>query len=412
MKTILLISGIIILHSFSGCSDHLPVKITINTGEFKRFQTVISVDLDSISNINDNKLVLYLKDGSERIPVPIQIVKTKRRRMYWQLPDEVSAGTQLIYELVNKRDLKKGKSQSVFNSDGAFILKKSHRNVLRYNASTLMPPPGEDEAFRRSGFVHPLFAPNGAVLTEIQPKDHIHHYGIWNPWAKTTFQAEEVDFWNLKKRQGTVQHARVLNTRQGDVFAQMEFLHNHVAWPESTRQTVAMAERHIIRSFNMDKDIFMVEFEFHLTPRDKITLEEYRYGGFVFRGTARWTNQTSDFITSEGLNRDQADGQRARWCIVSGETPQGRAGILFMGNPANYNHPEPLRVWPSDGNGGRGDVFINFSPTRNTSWELKPGNTYVLSYRLIVFNGQMESETAAAYWNDYANPVTIKAGRR
>jgi len=412
MKKLIYLSGLLMIMVFSGCSVHLPVTITVDTGNYHRFQSVVSIDLDSVTTLNDNKLVLYRVNGAEKTPVPIQIIKTNRRTLYWQLPAEVPTGTLLTYKLVNERDPKRGKSQTVTIGDGVFILKKNHRNVLRYQASTLMPPPGEDEAFKRSGFVHPLFAPNGAVLTEIQPKDHIHHYGIWNPWAKTTFQGEEVDFWNLKKRQGTVQHARVLNTRQGDVFSEMEFLHHHVAWPESARQTVAMAERHIIRSFNMDKDVFMVEFEFHLTPRDTITLEEYRYSGFVFRGTAGWTNQSSDFITSEGLDRDRADGQRARWCIVSVETPQGRAGIFFMGNPANYNHPEPLRVWPSDGNGGRGDVFINFSPTRNTSWELKPGNTYVLGYRLIVFNGEMDPEMAIKYWNDYANPVTIKARRR
>jgi hypothetical protein len=393
---------------FTACSSDLPVRITVETGPFPRSESVISLDLNSITFLNENKLTLYHLDNGEKIPVPIQIVNNNGRWMHWQIPVGVPAETRLTYELVNEKAVDKINTQTIENGKGNLVLEKNHKNVLQYNASVVLPPPGADLAYKRSGFVHPLYAPNGAILTEIQPADHLHHYGIWNPWTKTTFMGEEIDFWNLIKKQGTVRHARVLRTLEGPVFAEMEFLHNHVAWPESTRQTLAMAERHIIRSFNHTQDIFVVEFEFHLSPKEKITLEEYRYGGFVFRGNAGWTNATSDFITSEGLDRDQADGQRARWCIVSGETPKGKAGVLFMGNPSNFNHPEPLRVWPSNGNGGRGDVFINLSPTRNTSWQLLPDQTYTLQYRLIVFAGEMDTEKAQQFWNDYANPMVVK----
>jgi hypothetical protein len=409
MKTITRFFLIVtVMWVFTACSSELPVRITVETGPFARNESVISLELNTITFLNEGRLTLYLLQKGERIPVPIQIVNYNGRWMYWQTPPNVAAETTLTYELVNEKAARKVKAQSIKNGAGTFILAKNHKNVLQYNASTFFPPAGADQAYKRSGFVHPLYAPNGAILTGIQPADHLHHYGIWNPWTKTTFRAEEVDFWNLIRKQGTVEHARVLRTTEGPVFAEMEFLHNHIAWPESTRQTLAMAERHIIRSFNHSENIFMVEFEFHITPKENITLEEYRYGGFVFRGTSGWTNTTSDFINSEGLNRDQADGQRASWCIVWGDTPQGKAGILFMGNPSNYNHPEPLRVWPSDGNSGRGDVFINFSPTRNTNWELVAGQTYTLQYRLIVFNGEMEVEKARQYWDDFANPLLIK----
>ena len=40
--------------------------------------------------------------------------------------------------------------------------------------------------------------PHGQVLTRIQPPDHYHHYGIWNPWTHTLFENDTVDFWNIK----------------------------------------------------------------------------------------------------------------------------------------------------------------------------------------------------------------------
>ena len=35
----------------------------------------------------------------------------------------------------------------------------------------------------------------------------------------------------------------------------------------------------------------------------------------------------------------------------------------------NYNHPEPLRVWPED-QYGRGDLLVNFATTKTTDWTL------------------------------------------
>ena len=73
-----------------------------------------------------------------------------------------------------------------------------------------------------------------------------------------------------------------------------------------------------------------------------------------------------------------------------------------MSFPNNYNHPEPLRIWPLNQN-ERGDVFANFSPTKNMDWELIPGKTYVLKYRLLVFNGKLTKDIAENEWQNFAN---------
>ena len=80
-----------------------------------------------------------------------------------------------------------------------------------------------------------------------------------------------------------------------------------------------------------------------------------------------------------------------------------------MSNPENYNFPEPLRVWPEDQN-GRGDMFVNLSPTKNKEWILKPGNQYILQYRLLVFSGAITKETAEYAWQNYAGlfKITVK----
>ncbi len=110
--------------------------------------------------------------------------------------------------------------------------------------------------------------------------------------------------------------------------------------------------------------------------------------------------------TSEGLDWPEIDGTNARWIYVTGMSPKGRSGLLFMGCPENQNYPEPLRIWNPNTN-GRGDTFINFAPTKNEDWCLEPGRVYRLRYRVLMFDGDITPERAEAIWQDFANPVKV-----
>jgi hypothetical protein len=139
-----------------------------------------------------------------------------------------------------------------------------------------------------------------------------------------------------------------------------------------------------------------------------VLLKEYRYAGFGYRATAEWTKENCEMLTSEGKTRPEIDGSTARWVYVTGETKTGRSGLLFLGYPANYNAPEPLRIWDGQANNGRGDVFINFAPTKTKDWELKPGEKYALKYRLVSYEGEMTAERANQLWNDFAFPPEVE----
>jgi hypothetical protein len=142
-------------------------------------------------------------------------------------------------------------------------------------------------------------------------------------------------------------------------------------------------------------------------PGDAVRLLEYRYGGLGLRATEQWTKDNSRVLTSEGKTRKNADGSTARWCIIEGDVDGENAGIVMMSYPANYNHPEPLRIWPENANRNRGDMFANFCPTKNMDWQLEPGQTYVLKYRLLVFNDELPKEKAEAGWHYFAAPPVV-----
>jgi hypothetical protein len=107
-------------------------------------------------------------------------------------------------------------------------------------------------------------------------------------------------------------------------------------------------------------------------------------------------------LTSEGKSRKDADNTHGRWFKIAGELTGGKGGILVLSAPDNFNSPQPVRIWPEKDQ--HGQVFAMFSPTKDRSWELTPGNVYPQKYRVITFDGDLTAAEAEAYWNDYAFP--------
>jgi hypothetical protein len=293
----------------------------------------------------------------------------------------------------------------VEDTQKAFILKKNGRPALQYNYAHLDPPPGADPAYGRTGgYIHPAYSPEGNVLTNIQPRDHYHHFGIWNPWTRVIYEGKQYDLWNIGDKKGTVRARTVEKTYCGEVFAGFTAILDHYIFNEKTEKAI-MNEYWKVKVWNVP-DGFLWDFESNLMPATSlpILLEAYRYAGFSWRGTPEWTKENSEMLTSEGKIRSETDGTNARWIYVAGDTKTGRSGLLFMGHPENYSFPEPLRIWDQNANGGRGDTFINFAPTKNRNWELLPNEIYILKYRVLAFEGNMTAEQANRLWNDFACP--------
>lgn len=406
-----LISAILIQAFSIGAFSQVIATFSVASGKYSRSQTPVSYNITQLTSLPDSVLVLEEITGKSIKAVPYQIENGRERLLWWVLEGETKAGQVRKYQLVRGSPRSSASSVRVNRDPGGVEVAIEDRKVLRYNAQTVNPPAGVSSYYKRSGFIHPLWSPSGAVLTTIQPKDHYHHYGIWNPWTKASFEGREIDFWNLNRRLGTVRFSDFINVVNGSVYGGFKALHNHVVYPDSAAEKIAMKEVWDVRVFNLESKTFLWDFSttLNLASGSKITLEEYRYGGFGLRATEVWTNKNSKAYTSEGKTRKDADGSTARWAWVNGDTEKGTAGVLFMSNPANYNHPEPIRMWPEDANGGRGDVFFNFSPTKNKSWSLSPGKDYTLKYRIFVFDGEISPEQCEALWIDFSYPPVITA---
>lgn len=372
----------------------------------------VSVVLNDVTFVSDTLLALYEVNGNKRTIVPFQVENGSYRTLHWIVKTGNESGSSHLFELVKSKTKQPENVRAIINN-GALTVRSGESNLLQYYFKTVYPPAGVDTVYKRSGFIHPLWAPHGQELTRIQPPDHYHHYGIWNPWTHVLYERDTIDFWNINLKQGTVRFAKFISVENGAVFSEYNVLHEHVVLKKESTGKVAINELLSVRVYLLQKDpdSYFVDFNIQLNcaGENPVKLLEYRYAGLGWRTTEKWTNKNSEVLTSEGKTRRDADGSKARWCIVQGNIDTDYAGIVMMSYPTNYNYPEPLRIWPETQN-GRGDMFANFCPTKDMDWLLIPGKNYNLRYRFLVFNNPQSAEKAESAWYYFANPpkVTIR----
>ncbi|MDR2423620.1 MAG: PmoA family protein [Prevotellaceae bacterium] len=389
------------------------IKISVEAGWHTRNNCIVQADVSQL-NIDGNAAITMYETGSKtRRAVACQTIVEdgKIARICWLLDGETRACTRrtfAVHTAVASAGAPLPAPLMSADDDGkTIVLKKDGHSILQYNHARVEPPEGVKSLYGRSGFLHPVWSPAGNVLTTIQPKDHIHHYGIWNPWTKIEYGGKIYDLWNIGGGQGTVKSERIETKYGGNIFTGYTATLAHCIF-DASKETVIMTEEWRVKAWNVPEG-FLWDFESHLTPAVSlpVLIKEYRYAGFGYRATETWTKNNCEMLTSEGKIRRDIDGTRARWIYVTGAAGNGRAGLLFMAHPANYNSPEPLRIWDENANGNRGDVFINFAPTKNRDWLLEPASRKVLQYRILAYDGEMTAARANQLWIDFAYPPMV-----
>lgn len=356
--------------------------------------SIASVELSEALLDSPIRLMALTTSGKEEVPY-----QQNENKIYWKILSDATG-----YSLEKQKPSDYTAIQLI-ESDEQLEVYQNGTKIIGYQTALKGVPEGVSEAYQRNGYLHPVNTPKGKRLTRIQPEDHYHHYGIWNPWTHTLFEGDTLDFWNLNKKQGTVRFAKLLKKNTGPVFSEIEVLHEHVVLKDGANK-VALNEIQNIKTTPLSETQYLMDItiNYECATEESFKIIQYRYGGFGWRTTEEWDNQNSRVLSSEGKTRKTADGSTARWCIVDGKLDEGRGGALMLSHPDNYNHPEPLRVWPEN-QYDRGDLFVNFATTKTTDWTFEPGKKYTLKYQLIVYDGTMETTTAEQAWKQFAEPL-------
>ena len=399
--------GYILMLLFS-CNNKEAYKFEIAEKDGITQASPISLKVDTLGlgDLGDQSNLALKNNGKQ---IPFQFDKGQNKLWFVHSPNN-SSSYEIVKEVVKTQGSEGVKTDK---SNGNLQLLKGSVPLLTYRYGMTYPPEGVDSIFRKSGYLHPLLSPSGDTLSRIQPPDHYHHYGIWGPWTHTRIEGERVDFWNLVERQGTVLFKDFNDTYSGVVYGGFNARQEHINLKASEDNRIALNEDLDVKVWDLDRpDRYMVDYtsNFSSPLKNGILFEAYRYGGGLgMRFTERWHKDNCTVLTSEGNDRLTADGTNARWCMVTGESADGKGtnGVLFLSYPENRSHPEPMRIWPIDGNGGRGDMFFEFCPIRHEEWKIEPNTDYSLKYRMVVFDGELTAEEAESYWKSFAEMPRI-----
>ena len=418
MKRFIFTNLLFLFTAISALSQKEEVlNFNIISGPYSRLDTPVGVDIEGITKSDSLSFQLFEKINGRMTEKKCQVEYGYNTRLWFILDGSTLPGKKREFFLYKTSVVKKSDDEIKTEvSSKEIILKKGISEILRYQTAMLYPPPGADTIYKRNGFIHPLFSPSGNVLTRVSPPDHYHHLGIWNPWTRVRIGDHVTDFWNLYEKQGTVRFAGINSVTGGTVFGGFSVKHDHIDFQGSRNENPAINEVWDIRAWNVEPVegtrgwlVDMTSF-LSVTGNAPVVFEAYRYGGGIgIRANEEWTKDNSTVLTSEGMTRLNADGTRARWADLNGAfAGKGQSGLVFFSHPANREHPEPMRVWPEDANEGRGDVFFEFCPIRHKEWVISPGNVYRLKYRMLVYDGKIDSQISDRLWNDFAHPPEVE----
>jgi hypothetical protein len=320
-----------------------------------------------------------------------------------------AAGRTLVLTLESAPVAGRGVAIESGTVGGGLAFTNEGKPVLSYHLDpSALPRPGIPPEYHRAGYIHPIYSPSGALISDDYPPDHIHHHGIWSPWTRTEFQGRTPDFWNMGKKTGTVERVALNRTWGGWVHGGFEARHRMVDLSAPTPVTALNETWDVViyRVAGAAKPVHLFELTIRQTcaTNDPLILPEYHYGGTAFRGRAEWLGATaSQFLTAEGeTDRVKAQGQRTRWIAQSGAVGAGAvAGLAMLGHPDNVRAPQPVRIHPRE-------PYFCFTPSQLGRWTIEPGQTYVARYRFLVFDGAPDRALIEAYWQGFAQPATAR----
>jgi hypothetical protein len=287
---------------------------------------------------------------------------------------------------------------------------RESRTMLSYISGRGPLPSGVPSQYRRAGYIQSVLTPRGRTITQDMPSDHRHHHGVWLAWTKTTIDGRSVDFWNMGQNKGGVQFESLDQVWSGPASAGLRARHRYINKTTSPA-TTALWESYLLRVYpgggtgTGTYSLFDVEATHDRVGTTPMLLPTYHYGGIGYRAASEWNSNPSRMtvLTSEGRNRGNGDGTRARWIRISGTLGGQPAAIVIYGHPANFRAPQPLRVNPTD-------PFFCFAPSKLGDWSIVPGVPYLMRYRFAVYDEAPAVAEIERLWNDYADPprVTVR----
>lgn len=331
------------------------------------------------------------------------------KEIIFMLPDSLGPHQTAAYSI---HRINAGKYKNIVTIDssaaGNITVMAGKKKLFTYHSQVVAPPADSPAYYQRSGFIHPLYSPNGSVLTDDFPAGHAHQHALFAAWTNTTFKKSFVDFWNQQQQKGTVEHVKVLTMQSGTVCGVLEVLLRYKSWEHGE----VLQEKWKLYMYPFQHFfLFDLESEQYNSSTDTLFVNKYHYGGMGFRGSRYWNPDDKknyrgkwSVLTSEGIRDSAANHTRATWVDASGRIGNNTAGVTVFGHHSNFRYPQPIRVHPQM-------PYWVFAPMVEAAFSIAPGAYYRSKFRYWVHQGLPSLMEIKKWEKDFNEPVTTTVSK-
>lgn len=374
------------------------IRVTAGDGDIENKPVSVAIPADL-------KLppALGVRDEGDNV-TSVQVEETSdgRRRLWFLVQDTLFAGQVREYELFNFVSMG-GVHIDDNQQQLRFVI--DEKPVLFYNQAIVPAPQNAAPYYARSGFIDPVYTPEGTRVTDGMPVGHTHQHGLMFAWTNTVYKNKKIDFWNAQAEQGMIRHERVVRTLSGPVFAEAVVHLRHLQTVKNKDidrpdHFLVLEEEWTIRVYNVRKPHIFDLKSVQTAPGDALQIKQYHYGAMGIRGAADWTNGNGVIRTNEGLDRVKGNHTRPAWVYMGGPKDDITAGMLVMSSPDNFRSPQPVRLHPEM-------PYFCFAPHILGDMEIDD-TPYESHFRFIVDDGEISKEQGDAYHATYATPVKVE----
>lgn len=394
------VSCLVLVCLIAGRLQAVQVEISAGDVSYPAGTTLVSCLVNKGLDTSHRAVVLVSDDGDRVIA---QRDWTSASLLYWMLEAPLAAHETRRYEItqefINNDEVQFVKCHS---KDDDFEFLVDEKPVMLYNAGLKSCPVEGFEACKRSGFIHPLYAPDGAVVSDDFPPEHPHQHGLMFAWVDSEFNGDTVDFWNSMKNQGLVEHVEAYGSSNGPVYGELTVHLRHSQIGADDVKQPVLEEMWFLRVYHTANPRMIEVLSTFTCSTDKpLKLRKYHYGGMAFRGAREWSFGKADFLTSEGHDRMKGNHTRPLWTAISGQVGDKTYTVCGMDFPSNFRHPQPVRLHEDM-------PYFCWSPPVLGEFEIVPDKTYASRYRFFVLEGAPNPEQLDELQAVMATPLVAK----
>ncbi len=253
------------------------------------------------------------------------------------------------------------------DAGGRITVREDGRPVLAYSYAMQLAN-GAPEQYRRACYIHPVWAPNGAIVTDDFPRDHYHHRGIAWIWPRIEANGETHSTWEPRGRLRQ-EFVRWIEREAGPYSARVGVEN---AWMLDGRSVA----REIVTIAVLPGHRFDLALSFE--PLDKpVTIAgtpdaNKGYGGLGCRFAPR---KNTVVRTDKGVETRDTDMQPHAWAELEGAYEGGPARLRIDDHPSNPGFPNG---WCLRNYGFLGVNYPGLKPR-----VIEPGKPLHLTFRVL-----------------------------